>query len=372
MRHFGKAVKATAFVVGSNSKAGIKPNTHQNLHSFTRVAKQDLVQQRHSVKLFDSEAPPQGFNFPEDIMLPDETGLPKGATSPERIDSVLKDIVALSSVPEGALKSLKPLEKKGVFVKEYEGSQNYGLKTPDGSYFELRTLAKIDKDGFRARAIAVHEVNESGEIQRNPSSVRVAFGGTAKWSDAPRTVAMHLTKMPISFGKNIDKLLNETSSAYKEAYGKDISSQKLVVSAHSAGTTHAMEAYKKLNLQYGIKSKLRLYEPFGANYHFNVNKDSMDHSETISYQTHNSFLASMGYDGATIGYTEVLPKSKEKDACNGAGILGSIEGHKLVCVASQAIDKERNKGLLSQVGVFDIMHNSTNVTNTSSRGRALN
>jgi hypothetical protein len=306
----------------------------------------------YSVKLFDSESSIEGFNAPKQI------------TSPEKVDSILQDVVALSSVPEGQLYKLKALEKKDVHIKEYEGAKNYGLKTPDGSFFELKTLAKIDKEGFRARSIAVHPVDKNGNVQEKPSSVRIAFGGTSTWSDMPRTITMAATKLPLQNYKHIGALINKTSEEYKANYVSELSSSKVVVSAHSAGTTHAMHAYEQLN-EMGVSTKLRLYEPYGAKF---MGSNFDKYKDIVSYRTHNSFLQQAGFDGDAIGLTEYLPPSQDKDACNGAGIIGGIEGHKLICVASLAIDKERNKLLSNQTGVLDIMYNITESKNASSIG----
>lgn len=262
------------------------------------------------------------------------------------VDSIILDVVGLSSVPNKNLDKLKSLEIRGVLIDimEDKTKTDFRVTTPD-SVNELRTLAQVDADGFHARSYAVHSVDNKNITNPNPDTIRMAFGGTVKLGDVPRTFAMHVTKWPFLNEKLTNVFLDETLKSYEDSYGRKPFSEELTISAHSAGSTHAIKAFDLLNKKVpNLNAKLRLYEPFGAKF---VDFDHGKHGKTVSYHSPKSFLNKMDVDGHHVGSKEILPVSSSQELCSSEGVLGSmiseIYAHTLLCVLDGTLEFKANQ-----------------------------
>lgn len=236
-----------------------------------------------------------------------------GLSNKEKNDGIILDSIGLSSFPDSNASKLGQLRSKGLYIDAVsKGSkEDFNLMTAEGSNYELRTLANVNMRGFHARSYLVYP-KEDGFTNLMPSSLRIAFGGTKQYSDIPRTTAMFFTRRPLAYEKETDEFLDKTISKYKEIYGEDKTPKVIVVSAHSAGTPHAIKAYNTLK-EKGLESdvQLRLYEPFGAKF---TGFEPKEGENIATYVCKSSFLPRMGNAGETLGYTETLPSPASEKA----------------------------------------------------------
>ncbi|MDA0780905.1 MAG: hypothetical protein PQ612_01765 [Rickettsiales bacterium] len=274
-----------------------------------------------------------------------------GLSSKERDDGIIIDAVGLSSFPDSRAGKLNQLRPKGLYIDAADrgSKEDFSLMTTEGSNYELRTLENVNMRGFHARSYLVFP-KEGDSPALLPSSLRIAFGGTKQYSDIPRTTAMFLTGRPMAYEKETKEFLDKTMNKYQEAYGTDKVPRVIVVSAHSAGTPHAIKAYNILK-EKGIRSdiQLRLYEPFGAKF---TGFEPKEDENIATYVCKSSFLPKMYNAGKTLGHTETLPPPTDEKVANGTFISAAknaistpIMAHMLLWIVDSHIDRNATKNI---------------------------
>jgi hypothetical protein len=269
-------------------------------------------------------------------------------SSQEIKDGVFLDCVGLT-FPDGKNGStLDKLRERGLYINAVDkGSrEDFNVNTNESNY-ELQTLADLDISGFHARSYAVFPIKENLKSQ-TPTTLRVAFGGTRKLPDAPRTAAMFITKRPFAYEKQTKEFIEKTFQQYEKKHGEKTLPNNIIVSAHSAGTTHAIEAYNILKTtlkEKGISAKahLRLYEPFDVR---STGFKPEEGESVVSFVSQNSFLPKIPYYGETIGHKEVLPPSSRKKLLDGTliglaekALSSSLMAHTLLWMVDSNLDK---------------------------------
>jgi len=169
---------------------------------------------------------------------------------------VLKDSAILSY---GNSVFSKQLEQKGVYIDE-RGDKDFRLETPDGS-FVFKKIAELEKGDFKARSMAIHNVNENGEVDKEPSEVSIAFGGPSKFSEIPKKFVAPSIAFPFEEKGLIKEMIRRTRYNFYYDYSKSIADKDvdLSVSAYSDDCKKGMSCHKELQRQ-GIESNLNLYE----------------------------------------------------------------------------------------------------------------
>jgi len=298
---------------------GIRPNVIQRISSRNKLSKNQLT--LGNQQLFSS------------------------LSTNERADGVILDSVGLSSFPDSRGSMLGKLRDKGLLVDaiKKEQDEDFYVKTSNSEY-HLKSLVTLNKNGFHGRSSLVYPKNENG-FKDNPSSLRISFGGTKKITDVPRTTAMRLTSKPFVYEKAVNDFLDATFGEYENLYGKGSLPPAMIISAHSAGTPHAIRAYNILK-EKGTKSDmhLRLYEPFGAKF---TGFEPDENENVVSYRGYNSFMKDLYYGaGDTIGHTEDLPPSSREQLLNGTmiGLMErvakrSVMSHTLLWMVDSYMDK---------------------------------
>lgn len=261
-------------------------------------------------------------------------------------DGLVLDSVALSSFPNSQNSKLGQLRHKGLYIDVVDrgSKEDFNVIISEDSDYELRTLENVNMRGFHARSsIVFPKVN--GVSSSKPSSLRIAFGGTKQWTDVPRTAAMYLTKRPFTYEKETNEFLDSTLKKYKDTYGDE--PNVIVVAAHSAGTSHAIKAYKLLQDK-EVKSdmRLRLYEPFGLDY---TGFQPQENENVATYISEKSFLPSMSQAGKVSGHTQVLPAPSREKVENGSWISAAgraistpIMAHLLLWMVDSHLDKNNS------------------------------
>ncbi|PIR39507.1 MAG: hypothetical protein COV35_03055 [Alphaproteobacteria bacterium CG11_big_fil_rev_8_21_14_0_20_39_49] len=272
-------------------------------------------------------------------------------------DNVILDGVGLATttgVTDFNKKTFEELKEKGLDISSIKRGDktDYRIKTTGNSY-ELKTLEQVDKIGLHAKSYVVNQKPISSKEKKGSDSLRIAFGGTRE-QDWGRTFAMHVTKLPLHYEKNLREFIDNTLETYRQSNPDSGLPENIVISGHSAGATQANKAFEILK-EKGIESDvhLHLYEPFGAK--FSKMKQE-DQKEAVSYTGHNSFLKYFLYDGDTIGEVKALPESDlQKQVAAGKaismsqwGILGramaaSIKGHGIDSIIESGLKSDEKE-----------------------------
>lgn len=282
-------------------------------------------------------------------------GTSLSALPAEKKESIILDGVGLattSGVDKYNTKIFDEFRGKGLDITpvQKEGQTDYKIKTANNSY-DLETLEQIDKHGFHAKSYLVHQKPLNSKNAEGVESLRIAFGGTRD-KDWGRTFAMHVTKLPLHYEKNIRELIDKTIDTYQERYPEKKLPDIIISSGHSAGVTHANKALeildeKKLDSCLYVHS----YDGFGAKFS-KLSKENQN--KVVSFSSDGTFLKYFPIDGDPIGHKVKLPRTqKQKDIDNGkainmanGGIIGnsiasSIKGHMLDSIMDAALEMDK-------------------------------
>ena len=177
-------------------------------------------------------------------------------------DDALIDAVSLSSAPSRNYGIFEEkLSEQGYFLsKDKDDKKGFKLTTPEGKSYAFKPLAQVEKKGFTARSMAVHNVNKDGSIESLPSSVRISFGRITPLPDIPKTFLKPSTGLPIEDKMSVKELIYKTRFNHYEKYSKPMYDKDVVVSSFSEDEKHGLYCFDECKKQ-GIETNLRRFNP---------------------------------------------------------------------------------------------------------------